>query len=86
MTNRITVVKHGTVREGDRIRVDGGYGDMEIRREGVVARITSTGSTWEYTTKAGYTLFTVFRDGSTQPSRATLSLLARNVDTPLFDI
>lgn len=86
MTRRIQEVKYGTVREGDRVRVEGEYGDMTIRREGTVARITSTGASWEFTTKGGFNLLTVYRDGSMTPKSATISLLARNADTPLFDM
>lgn len=82
---RITTIKHTSIQERDIIRVSGGYGDMQIRREGQVARVVDNGSHWDYVTRDGYSLLAVYRDGRTQPVGATIELMERTLDTPLFD-
>lgn len=82
---RIQRVQYGTVRVGDRIKVTGAFGDMDITREGTVHRIVSTPSSWEYVTRQGYTLLKVNRVPPHDPPSAVIDLLQRNADTPLFD-
>lgn len=69
-------IKHTSIKIGDLIRVHFSFHDMDSTRVGVVAkRDSSTGPT-EYMTPKGVTLFTVFRDGTTDIGVKRITWLA----------
>jgi len=77
------VIKFTSIQIGDTIKVEGKYLDMNIHRNGKVAK-RDLRFGFEYTTEHGGILLTVHHDGTTDPVDAKVTLLHRNIAPTLF--